>query len=193
MTAQGPFPRTTPDPDSKVDSGGEKRALGVVGTLIWDRIFQRDGRRVPIEEWGGISYGLEALSVALPEGQDLRVAMAARRLKDEAIAEPIVLGKPQEVAAAADEAGVSLDGITVVNPADSDKLDAYARAYVRDRDLNLNVARRMVRRPLREVVLPKSGGAFRQSRLRRPWSLSARAAGGVMEFRSGLCPGRLPL
>ena len=87
-------------------------------------------------------------TVVLPEGQDSRVAMAARRLKDEGIAEPIVLGKPHDVAAAADKAGVSLSGITVVNPADSDKLDAFAQAYVEGRDLSLNVARRMVRRPL---------------------------------------------
>lgn len=43
------------------------RALGVVGTLIWDRIHQRDGRKEPIQEWGGISYSLEALAAALPD------------------------------------------------------------------------------------------------------------------------------
>jgi len=46
--------------------------VGVLGTLIWDRIHQRDGRREPVEEWGGISYGLEAFSVALPEGWRIR-------------------------------------------------------------------------------------------------------------------------
>ncbi len=45
-----------------------RKALGVLGTLIWDRILDRDRRREPVEEWGGISYGLEALSVALPDG-----------------------------------------------------------------------------------------------------------------------------
>lgn len=40
--------------------------VGVLGTLIWDKIYQRDGRQGPVEEWGGISYGLEALSAALP-------------------------------------------------------------------------------------------------------------------------------
>lgn len=44
----------------------------MVGTLIWDRIFQRDGREIPVEEWGGISYALEALAVALPEGWTIR-------------------------------------------------------------------------------------------------------------------------
>jgi len=44
------------------------RTLGVVGTLVWDRIFDRDGRREPVEEWGGIAYALSALSATLPEG-----------------------------------------------------------------------------------------------------------------------------
>ena len=40
--------------------------LGVVGTLVWDTIYLRDGRDRPVEEWGGISYALEALAAALP-------------------------------------------------------------------------------------------------------------------------------
>jgi len=36
----------------------------VIGTMVWDRILDRDGRREAVEEWGGISYALEALSVA---------------------------------------------------------------------------------------------------------------------------------
>jgi hypothetical protein len=35
---------------------------------VWDRIFARDGRSVPIEEWGGISYALAAASAACPPG-----------------------------------------------------------------------------------------------------------------------------
>jgi hypothetical protein len=41
--------------------------LGVVGTLVWDRILHRDVRTEPVEEWGGIGYALEALTVALPD------------------------------------------------------------------------------------------------------------------------------
>lgn len=38
--------------------------LGVVGTMVWDRIFARDQRREPVEEWGGISYALAAAEAA---------------------------------------------------------------------------------------------------------------------------------
>lgn len=44
-----------------------RRTLGVVGTLVWDRIIARDGRAVPVEEWGGIAYALSALRAALPD------------------------------------------------------------------------------------------------------------------------------
>jgi sugar/nucleoside kinase (ribokinase family) len=46
----------------------ELRTLGVVGTLVWDRILDRDGRSEPVEEWGGIGYALAALTASLPEG-----------------------------------------------------------------------------------------------------------------------------
>jgi len=35
--------------------------------LVWDSIQDRDLRRAPVEEWGGIAYAMEALSVVLPE------------------------------------------------------------------------------------------------------------------------------
>jgi sugar/nucleoside kinase (ribokinase family) len=40
--------------------------LGVLGTMVWDRIHARDGRTEPVEEWGGISYALAATAAAAP-------------------------------------------------------------------------------------------------------------------------------
>ncbi len=40
--------------------------LGVVGTMVWDTIY-RTPASVPVAEWGGISFALAALDVALPE------------------------------------------------------------------------------------------------------------------------------
>jgi sugar/nucleoside kinase (ribokinase family) len=42
--------------------------LGVLGTMVWDRIHARDGRTEPIEEWGGITYALAAACAAAPAG-----------------------------------------------------------------------------------------------------------------------------
>ena len=44
------------------------RRLGVIGTLVWDTIYDRDGRESPVDEWGGMAYSLGALGAALPEG-----------------------------------------------------------------------------------------------------------------------------
>ena len=49
--------------------------------------------------------------VVLPEGKDARVVAAARRLVDEGLALPVVLGKVDQVRLAAAAAGVTLDGI----------------------------------------------------------------------------------
>ncbi|HEX7120420.1 MAG TPA: hypothetical protein VF212_16620 [Longimicrobiales bacterium] len=43
-------------------------SLGILGTMVWDRIYARDGRVEPVEEWGGISYALAAATAARPEG-----------------------------------------------------------------------------------------------------------------------------
>lgn len=91
----------------------------------------------------------KSMSVVLPEGNDERIIQAARKLKDEDVARPIVLGKPEQVEAAIKKAGVTLDGITTINPGQSDKLDAYVEKYIEGRDdISAAVAKRMVIKPL---------------------------------------------
>jgi len=88
-------------------------------------------------------------SVVLPEGRDDRIIQAARRLKDEDIAQPIVLGKPEQIESSVEKAGVNLDGIRTINPKESDKLDFYAEEYSRRRDgISAAVAKRIVVKPL---------------------------------------------
>jgi phosphate acetyltransferase len=87
--------------------------------------------------------------LVLPEGQDERIAAAARRLKDEGIARPILLGTREDCAAAADRAGVSLEGIPTIDPAASGQLTAYAALYAAGRSsASAKVAERLVRKPL---------------------------------------------
>jgi len=89
------------------------------------------------------------LSVVLPEGNDERIVAAARILKDEDIARPIVLGKAEEIEGARNKAGVSLEGIETINPRESDRLEAYAGKYVAGRaDLPPAVAKRLLIKPL---------------------------------------------
>ncbi len=89
------------------------------------------------------------LRVVLPEGGDQRVVLAARRIKDQGIATPIVLGRPGEAEASAKQAQVTLDGIEAIVPKESDMLQLYAEKYIQGRDnLSLPVALRMVSKPL---------------------------------------------
>jgi len=48
-----------------------KRRLGVIGTFVWDVIYGRDARAVPVEEWGGISYALAGFDAALPDDWEI--------------------------------------------------------------------------------------------------------------------------
>ncbi len=89
------------------------------------------------------------LTVVLPEGADGRILAAARRLKDEGIARPVLLGKGEELAKAAAEANVALDGIPTADPKESGKLDEFAETYAAgSAKMDAKVARRLVRKPL---------------------------------------------
>ncbi len=48
-----------------------KRRVGVIGTFVWDVIHGRDPRDAPVEEWGGITYALQAFDAALPADWEL--------------------------------------------------------------------------------------------------------------------------
>ncbi len=89
------------------------------------------------------------LSVVLPEGRDERVIQAARRLCDEGIARPIVLGSREQIDAATSKAGVSLDGIETIDPQSNPKLDVYAERYSHHRKgITPAVAKHVVCKPL---------------------------------------------
>ena len=88
-------------------------------------------------------------TVVLPEGEDARIVRAARRVHDEGIAHPVLVGDRAGLEAAADAAGVSLDGIGSVSPATGGALDGYAALYVRGRPkTSERVAKRLLTKPL---------------------------------------------
>jgi len=87
--------------------------------------------------------------VVFPEGHDERIVAAARRLQDEQIAQPILLGTAAEIEAAATRAQVSIEGLTTRDPQTSDRISAYASLYTAGRpDANEKIAGRLVRKPL---------------------------------------------
>jgi phosphate acetyltransferase len=98
--------------------------------------------------------------VVLPEGAEPRVLAAARRLADQGVARPVLLGARAALEAAAGGAGVSLEGIESVDPEQSGDLERYAEIYAAARDkVDAKVARRLLRKPLYFGALMVETGA----------------------------------
>ena len=98
-------------------------------------------------------------SVALPEGDDARIVRAARRLHDEGIARPLLVGERVEIEATATAAGVSLDGIASVSPATSGEIEGYAALYVQGRPrTSERVAKRLLATPLPYAAMAVRAG-----------------------------------
>ncbi len=64
-------------------------------------------------------------TIVLPEGSDIRTVQAARSILDQGIADVIILGTEEEIAAH----GIDLSDAAIINPLTSDKLDAYAAKF----------------------------------------------------------------
>lgn len=87
--------------------------------------------------------------IVLPEGDDVRIVAAAARLKNEKIAQPILLGAPGAIGTIASQAGVSLDGITIVDPRSDAKLQSYGATLASVRDsMTPAMATRLASKPL---------------------------------------------
>ncbi|MBC7329420.1 phosphate acetyltransferase [bacterium] len=65
--------------------------------------------------------------IVLPEGHDARVIKAAREATDEGIAEVVILGDEDDILRLARENSVDLEGIEIINPKKSPKLEEYAK------------------------------------------------------------------
>jgi malate dehydrogenase (oxaloacetate-decarboxylating)(NADP+) len=88
------------------------------------------------------------MRVVYPHGNDLRILRAARRVRDEGIGSPVVLGDLGLIRELAGEIGLSLDGIEVVDPrTQTAAIDRYAGIYEdlrRHRGMTRDVARTQV-------------------------------------------------
>ena len=66
--------------------------------------------------------------IALPEGDEPRTVRAAAILRNEGLAEPVLIGDPARVRAVAAQEGADIAGVEIVDPADSPKAAGYAEA-----------------------------------------------------------------
>ena len=69
--------------------------------------------------------------IVLPEGDESRTIRAAAILKQEGLAEPILLGDPEQIASAAKSLGTDLAGVEIANPVESPRRAFYVSELCR--------------------------------------------------------------
>jgi phosphate acetyltransferase len=99
--------------------------------------------------------------IVLPEGEDTRVIRAAGEIARQGLAKPILLGRPKHIEAMAAEAGASLSGVAIVEPAFSSRLAHYGRLLFerrRARGVSHEEALQAARKPLYFAALAVAAG-----------------------------------
>ena len=151
-------------PDYLIPKPFDSRVLWTVAPAVAQAAMDEGLARKPIEDMDRYiselqtrfraSHGLMASittrameqpkRVAYPHADDVRIIRAARRVKDEGIASPVLLGPVPQIIEIASNAGIVLDGMELIDPADprSDK-QRYAQVLEelrRDRGMSLHEA-----------------------------------------------------
>ncbi len=67
--------------------------------------------------------------IALPEGHEERVIQAAIKLRDEKIAQPILIGNPADIEKIAGKKNLSVKGIHILNPAQYPDIKKFSQIY----------------------------------------------------------------
>ena len=67
--------------------------------------------------------------VVFPEGTEPRILQAARQIYSLRLGAPILLGDRTQIKQAAASLNVSLEGVRIINPAESEDLDTFAQRY----------------------------------------------------------------
>jgi phosphate acetyltransferase len=88
--------------------------------------------------------------IVFPEGTEPRILQAARQFRALQMGVPILLGDPIRIKAVAAEHRISLEGIRIINPAQSPDLDEFARRYAllqRSKGIKIEEAREALLNP----------------------------------------------
>src|SRR5688500_2290836 len=88
--------------------------------------------------------------LVFPEGTEPRVLQAARQFHSLKLGAPILLGDRAKIKKAAEELNVSLEGVRIINPEESEELDNFAQRYEllrRSKGIKVEEARDAMRNP----------------------------------------------
>ncbi|MGD0841133.1 MAG: phosphate acetyltransferase [Candidatus Acidiferrales bacterium] len=99
--------------------------------------------------------------IVLVEGEDQRIIQAAATIAAEGFARPTLLGSPDRIAAMAAAAGISIAGVTLLDPATSPHVSRYAQIYFerrRAKGVSLDESQQIARKPLYFAALAVASG-----------------------------------
>ena len=89
--------------------------------------------------------------IVLPEGVEERIIRAAYQLKNENIAEPIILGDPKLIHEKARKIQASLDGIQIIHPPLHEQFESFVDYYYdlrKHKGISREIAAKIMRNPL---------------------------------------------
>lgn len=89
--------------------------------------------------------------IVLPEGEEERNIIAASKIKENGLAELIMLGDEMKIKNQADNLGVTVDGIKIINPKTSKKNEEYAKEFYelrKNKGITIEKAREIIKNPL---------------------------------------------
>src|SRR5256712_5326299 len=146
-------------------------AWAAVGSGVAGRVIDVDEYRAELDaRLRRAPEGMRGLSgraqqspqrLLFPQGDDPRSIKAARILADDGVAEPILLGDSDAIRREADDAGVTLEEITLANPRASAHLETFAQELWerrRRKGITLREARNRVVDPLYHGLLMLRAG-----------------------------------
>ncbi|MPQ44166.1 phosphate acetyltransferase [Clostridium tarantellae] len=89
--------------------------------------------------------------IVLPEGDESRTLMAAQKIVEEGLAYAYLVGDEETIKQNADDLGVNLTGVNIVDPNKSEKLEKYINEFYelrKNKGMTLEKADKIVRDPL---------------------------------------------
>jgi malate dehydrogenase (oxaloacetate-decarboxylating)(NADP+) len=132
-------------------------AEGVAGAPIADLEAYCDSLQARFRGSYGLVHAVTTkarrhpLRVVYPHGADVQIVRAARRVLDEGIGSPIVIGATEEILSVADDIGIDLEGVEILDTSrERDRCTRYAEAlyHIRQRKgMTLADAKRFIREP----------------------------------------------
>ncbi|MDX1468825.1 MAG: phosphate acyltransferase, partial [Acidimicrobiia bacterium] len=158
-------------PEYLIPKPFDPRVLWTVAPAVAEAAMEEGLARTPIEDFDGYKAELQARfrashslinaittrameqpkRVAYPHGHDVRIIRAARRVADDGIARPILIGNSQKIESLAGEAGIELTGMEIVDSmspsSDRKRYASVLEEVRRDRGMSLHEAEMRVTDP----------------------------------------------